>query len=129
MLNDPLADAMSAIKNAEQKGKRECIIKPASKLIGGVLKVLKEEGYIREFEFIEDGKAGTFKVTLNGVINDCGVIKPRYPVKYTELEKWESKYLPARDFGILILTTTKGIISQKKAKEDNIGGKLLVYAY
>ncbi|MCD6572337.1 MAG: 30S ribosomal protein S8 [Thermoplasmata archaeon] len=129
MLNDPLADAMSAIKNAEQKGKRECIIKPASKLIGGVLKVLKEEGYIREFEFIEDGKAGTFKVTLNGVINDCGVIKPRYPVKYTELEKWESKYLPARDFGILILTTTKGIISQKKAKEDNTGGKLLAYAY
>lgn len=129
MLNDPLADAMSAIKNAEQKGKRECIIKPASKLIGGVLKVLKEEGYIREFEFIEDGKAGVFKVTLNGVINDCGVIKPRYPVKYTELEKWESRYLPARDFGILILTTTKGIISQKKAKEDNTGGKLLAYAY
>jgi len=129
MLNDPLSDAMSAIKNAEQKGKRECIIKPASKLIGGVLKVLKEEGYIKEFEFIEDGKAGIFKVTLNGIINDCGVIKPRYPVKYTELEKWESRYLPARDFGILILTTTKGIISQKKAKKDNIGGKLLAYAY
>ncbi|MCD6109050.1 MAG: 30S ribosomal protein S8 [Thermoplasmata archaeon] len=129
MLNDPLSDAMSTIKNAEQKGKKECIIKPASKVIGGVLKVLKEEGYIKEFELIEDGKAGVFKVTLNGVINDCGVIKPRYPVKYTELEKWENRYLPARDFGILILTTTNGIISQKKAKKDNIGGKLLAYAY
>ncbi|HDM25138.1 30S ribosomal protein S8 [Euryarchaeota archaeon ex4484_162] len=129
MLNDPLSDAMSTIKNAEQKGKKECIIKPASKVIGGVLKVLKEEGYIKEFELIEDGKAGVFKVTLNGVINDCGVIKPRYPVKYIELEKWENRYLPARDFGILILTTTNGIISQKKAKKDNIGGKLLAYAY
>jgi small subunit ribosomal protein S8 len=129
MLNDPLADALSSIKNAELKGKRTCLIKPSSKLVGGVLKVLKEEGYIKEFEYIDDGKAGIFKVTLSGAINNCGVIKPRYPVKYTELEKWENRYLPARDFGILILTTTNGVISQKKAKENNIGGKLLAYVY
>lgn len=129
MLNDPLANALSSIKNAELKGKSTCIIQPSSKLIGGVLKLLKEKGYIGEFEYIDDGKAGIFKVELTGNINDCGVIKPRYPIKKDELEKWESRYLPAQHFGLLILTTTKGIISQDEARKNSIGGKLLAYVY
>ena len=95
MLNDPLANALSLIKNAESKGKGTCIIKPSSKLIGGVLNLLKVKGYISEFEYIEDEKAGIFQVKLTGNINNCGVIKPRYPIKREDLEKWESRYLPA----------------------------------
>ncbi len=129
MLNDPLANALSLIKNAEMKGKGRCTIQPSSKLIGGVLNILKEKGYINEFEYIDDGKAGVFEVRLKGNINDCGVIKPRYPIKRDELEKWESRYLPAQHFGILILTTTQGIISQNDAKKNGIGGKLLAYVY
>ena len=129
MLNDPLANALSLIKNAETKGKGLCHIQPSSKLIGGVLNLLKEKGYISEFEFKEDGKAGYFQVKLIGNINNCGVIKPRYPVKREDLEKWESRYLPARDFGLLILTTTKGIISHTEAKEKGVGGKVLAYIY
>jgi len=129
MLNDPLADALSLIKNAEVKGKGICTIQPSSKLIGGVLNLLKEKGYIAEFEYIDDGKSGIFQVKLLGHINDCGVIKPRYPVKREELEKWESRYLPARGFGLLILTTTMGIVSHAEAKKNGIGGKLLAYIY
>ena len=129
MLNDPLADALSLMKNAEIKGKGTCNVQPSSKLIGGVLNLLKEKGYIGEFEYIEDGKAGIFHVKLLGNINNCGVIKPRYPVKRENLEKWESRYLPARDFGILILTTTQGIVSHTEAKKIGIGGKLLAYVY
>ncbi len=129
MLNDPLANALSLIKNAEIKGKGTCIIQPSSKLIGGVLNLLKEKGYIGEFEYVEDGKAGVFQVRLTGNINNCGVIKPRYPVKRDNLEKWESRYLPARDFGLLILTTTQGIISHNEAKKSGIGGKVLAYVY
>ena len=129
MLNDPLANALSLIKNAESKGKGTCIINPSSKLIGGVLNLLKEKGYISEFEYIEDEKAGIFQVKLIGNINNCGVIKPRYPIKREDLEKWESRYLPARDFGILILTTTKGILSQDEAKKNGVGGKVLAYVY
>jgi len=129
MLNDPLADALSLMKNAEIKGKGTCNIQPSSKLIGGVLNLLKEKGYIGEFERIDDGKAGIFQVKLLGNINNCGVIKPRYPVKREELEKWESRYLPARDFGILILTTTQGIVTHNEAKKIGIGGKLLAYVY
>lgn len=129
MMNDPLANALSLIKNAEIKGKGTCLIQPSSKLIGGVLNLLKEKGYIKEFEFIKDQKAGYFHVELIGNINNCGVIKPRYPVKREDLEKWESRYLPARDFGLLILTTTKGIISQTEAKENGLGGKVLAFVY
>jgi small subunit ribosomal protein S8 len=66
---------------------------------------------------------------LEGRINNCGVIKPRYSVQKTELEKWESRYLPAQDFGVLILTTTAGVVSHMKAKELGVGGKLLAYVY
>ncbi len=129
MLNDPLANALSLIKNAEIKGKGTCTIQPSSKLIGGVLNLLKEKGYIGEFEYIQDGRAGVFQVKLKGNINNCGVIKPRYPIKRNDLEKWESRYLPARDFGILILTTTQGIVSHNEAKKSGIGGKVLAYVY
>jgi len=129
MLNDPLANALSMIKNAELRGKGTCQIQPSSKLIGGVLNLLKEKGYIGEFEYIDNGKAGIFQVKLTGAINNCGVIKPRYPIKRDDLEKWESRYLPAQHFGLLILTTTKGIISHEEAKQQGIGGKVLAYVY
>ncbi len=129
MLNDPLANALSLMRNAEIKGKGMCAIQPSSKLIGGVLSLLKEKGYIGEFKYIDDGKAGMFEVKLRGNINNCGVIKPRYPIKREELEKWESRYLPAQNFGLLILTTTEGIISHEEAKKTGIGGKLLAYVY
>ena len=129
MLNDPLANALSLMKNAENKGKGACTIQPSSKLIGGVLNLLKDKGYISEFEFVDDGKAGVFQVKLKGNINNCGVIKPRYPIKRDELDKWESRYLPAQHFGLIILTTTKGIVSQDEAKQNGVGGKLLAYIY
>ena len=129
MLNDPLANALSAMKNAEIKGKGIVSIQPSSRLIGGVLDLLKQKDYIGEFEKIDDGKAGIFQVQLKGNINNCGVIKPRYPIKKDELDKWESRYLPAQHFGLLILTTTEGILSQDEAKKNGIGGKLLAYIY
>lgn len=129
MLHDPLNDAMTALKNAETSGKKECILRPASKLVGRVLKVLQEHDYISQFEYIDDGRGGVYKAVLKGNINDCGVIKPRFAVGRKELERWEARYLPAQDFGVLILTTTAGVISQTKAKEMGIGGKLLAYVY
>lgn len=129
MLQDPLNDAMATIRNAETAGKAECYIRPASKLIGRVLKVMQEHEYIRSFELIEDGRGNVYRVTLVGSINNCGVIKPRFAVKRTDLEKFEARYLPAQDFGVLILTTTEGVISQTKAKQIGVGGKLLAYVY
>lgn len=128
MLQDSLADALAAMKNAERVGKSECVIR-ASKTIKEVLKILQGKSYIGSFEFIDDGKSGKFKIELQGKIMDCNVVKPRSSVKIDEIEKWEKRWLPAKGFGILILTTPKGIIDHNKAKELNTGGKLLAYCY
>jgi len=125
---DNLADALVAIKNAERVGKKECVT-PASKLIKNVLKILQAKDYIGSFEFIDDGKSGKFRIELKGKIIDCNAIKPRFSVRLDEFEKFEKRFLPARDIGILILSTPKGIIDHKKAKELKTGGKLLAYCY
>ena len=129
MLLDPLNDAMSAIRNAEVAGKGECMVRPASKLVGHVLAVMQESGYIGGVERVEDGRGGIFRVRLKGTINECGVIKPRFSVRRTDLDKWEARYLPAQDFGVLILTTTAGVVGHARAKELGVGGKLLAYVF
>lgn len=129
MQHDPLSDAMTLIKNAELTGHAACTIQPSSKLIGHVLKVMQEYGYIGNFEYVEDNRAGIFQVQLIGNINRCGAIKPRYSARRNELDKFEARFLPAQDFGVLILTTTKGVLSHRQAKEEGVGGKLLAYVY
>ncbi len=126
---DTIADALVAIKNSEAAAKKQCIIRPASKLLGEILKVMQQNGYIDSFEFIDDGRDGTYKVELLGKINNTRAIKPRYAVKKNEFEKYEKRYLPARDIGILIVTTPKGVLTQKKAREKGVGGRLVAFVY
>jgi small subunit ribosomal protein S8 len=129
MLNDALANALSKILNAEKLGKESCLIKPISNVIKEVLKIMNENNYIGEFKEIDDGKGGLIKINLLGKINKCGVIKPRYPVKKDEFEKFEKRYLPAKDFGIILVSTTKGIVVHNQAKKEESGGILLAYCY
>jgi small subunit ribosomal protein S8 len=128
MRHDILSDVMSNIKNAEHVGKKQCVT-PASNLVKGVLRLMQKHGYISVFEFIDDKRAGKFRIELKNKVNDCGVIKPRYSVKKGDFEKWEKRFLPARGFGILILSTTTGVITHEEAKKNGIGGKLLAYVY
>lgn len=125
---DLLADALSAMKNAERVGKKEVEVK-ASKLIGNILKIMKENGYIKNFKFIPQKGGNKFKIALHGKIIDCNVIKPRFSVKRDEFEKWEKRFLPAADVGTIILTTPKGVMGHNQAKKVGTGGKLLCYVY
>ena len=129
MLNDPLANVMSLILNNELIGKSECMIKPVSGIIKELLKVMKENNYIGDFKETEDSRGNYIKLILVGTINKCGVIKPRYSVRNNEFEKFERRYLPAKDLGILFVSTTKGIMTHYDAKSRKIGGKLLAYCY
>jgi small subunit ribosomal protein S8 len=126
---DALANGLTTIINNEMRNKRECVISPASKLLGKVLRVMQLNGYIGEFEFIDDGRFGKFKVQLLGRINKCGAIKPHFPVKVDEFEEWEKKFLPSREVGLLIISTSKGMLSHKDAKEKGIGGRLVAFIY
>ncbi len=126
---DTLSNGLTTIINNEMRNKRECIISPASKLLGRVLRIMQLNGFVGEFEFIDDGRSGKFKVQLLGRINKCGAIRPRFPVKFEEFETWEKKFLPSRDVGIMVVSTSNGVISHREAEEKNIGGRLLAFVY
>ncbi len=126
---DTLSNGLTTLMNNEFRNKTSCVISPASKLLGHVLRVLQLGGYVGEFEFIEDGRSGKFRVQLLGRINKCGAVKPRYSVKTDAFENWEKTFLPAREMGLLIVSTSSGVISHKEAKQKSVGGKLLAFVY
>ncbi len=129
MNNDPLANALSKILNAEKIGKRDCELTPSSKVLTKILDIMQANNYIEKYEVVNNGKGGLVKVNLNGRINNCCVIKPRLPVQKDNYEKYEKRHLPAKDFGVIIVTTPKGIMTQNEAKEKGLGGALLAYVY
>lgn len=129
MLNDSLADVMSLILNNEMIGKQECILKPVSKIIKEVLRVMKENGYVGDFKEVQDSRGNYILLSLVGSINKCGVIKPRYSVKSNEFEKFERRYLPAKDLGVLFVSTPKGVLTHYDAKSKKTGGRILAYCY
>jgi len=129
MLNDTLANALSKIMNAERLGKDSCLIKPISKVIKNVLQIMQDNQYIGEFKEIEDGKGNHIKVNLIGKINKCGAVKPRYSVTLETYEKFEKRFLPAKDFGILVIATPVGMVIHNQAKEKKTGGRILAYCY
>ena len=129
MLNDTLANALSAILNAEKIGKPTTEVKPTSKIIEKALEIINKKGYIGSFEKKEEIGGQKLTINLIGKINRCGAVKPRYTIKLEEIEKFEKRFLPAKDFGILILSTSQGIITNEEARKKKIGGKLLAYCY
>jgi small subunit ribosomal protein S8 len=129
VMNDTLSAALSNVLNHENLGRKECAIRPVSILIKTVLDVLKHNNYLGSYQFVQDSKGGMLKLNLLGNINKCGSIKPRYNVKVESYEKFEKRYLPAKNFGILIVSTTKGVMTHTQAKEEGLGGKLLAYCY
>ncbi len=128
-MNDTLAIALSNIMSAEKNGKGSCRIKPFSKLIEQVLKLMQDNHYIGDFKVVEDGKGKLVVVQLLGAVNKCGVIKPRFSVKKDAFEKYEKRYLPAKDFGLIIVSTSQGVMDMNEAKQKGLGGKLIAYVY
>jgi|TARA_B100001964_G_scaffold244189_1_gene324665 small subunit ribosomal protein S8 len=126
---DPLGDAMSNLKNNENVGNSKVMIKPASKLTSKVLDVMHVQGYIGKYQTMEDGRGGKIEVKLIGKINKCGVIRPRLSVGKNNYENYEKRFLPARNFGILVVSTSLGVMTHDEAREKGVGGKLLAYVY
>ncbi|MFH1439901.1 MAG: 30S ribosomal protein S8 [Candidatus Woesearchaeota archaeon] len=129
VLNDILANVYSHILNCERLGKKLCIVKPVSKMIKINLNILHDEGFIGVFKEIEDNKGGMLEINLLSNINKCGVIKPRYAVTKDNFDKFEKRFLPSRNVGILIMSTSKGLMTHNEAKKKGIGGRLVAYCY
>ena len=124
-----IANLFTTLFNTEDRRKNNCIVIPTSKLAMEVLKTLKNEGYIGDFEHIDDKRGGKFKIQLLAKITKCGAITPRFKVKKDEYNTWEQQFLPAYNRGILLVTTNQGVMSHKEAVNKNIGGFLIGYVY
>lgn len=128
-LNDTLSNTLSKIRNAEKIGRKECLISPVSKIIKKVLELMNENHYIGDFEEVKSAQGSFIKINLIGKINKCGTIKPRFSVSKKGFEKFEKRYLIAKGFGMIFVSTSQGIMTHEDAKKKGIGGKLIAYIY
>lgn len=110
-------------------GKRQVLVRPASKVTIKFLEVMMSNGYIGEFEIIDDHRSGKIVIDLLGRVNKCGVISPRFDVGLDEMERWIVNLMPSRQFGHIVLTTSLGIMDHEEARKRGTGGKVLGFFY
>jgi len=127
VVRDWLASLLNDIMNCKRAGKSETSIAISSKLLLEVLKILKREGYVVDYKE-EKEKFNKIKIKL-GKINECKAIKPRFFVRKNEFMNYVRRFLPARGVGILIVSTSKGLMTHVEAIEKGIGGSLLAYCF
>ena len=125
---DRFSDAINTIKTCERIGRAECKLY-STKMIKEVLDIMQKSGYIKMYSEYSERYMKKLDVKLSNNINGIGVIKPRYAVSKDNLQKYEETYIPSKDFGILILSTPEGIMTNQEAKSKGIGGRLLAYVY
>ncbi|KAJ9463180.1 40S ribosomal protein S15Aa [Diplonema papillatum] len=124
-----LADALKSMANASRKGKRQVLLRPCSKVLIKFLTVMQKHGYISEFEIIDDHRSGKVVVELNGRLNKCGVVSPRYNIVLSGIEDFTTYLLPSRQFGFVVMTTSLGIMDHEEARRKHTGGKVLGFFY
>ncbi len=127
-MTDRLADSINIIKVHELIGREECTVH-STKLTKAVFAVMQKEGYIRGYKEFAVRHAKMLHVSLAKKINDIGVIKPRFSIGSSDIQKYESRYIPSKDFGMLVISTSQGVLTSREVKERRIGGKLLAYVY
>ncbi len=127
MSQDIVADGLNRIMNAKRVGKTKVEITRTSKVLVNLLKIMKKKGHI-DYEISGTDKKPTVIVTFIK-LNYCKAIKPRYNVGVEDINKYLRRFLPSRNFGTLIVSTNKGLLTQEEAYENKIGGSLIAYFY
>lgn len=126
MSQDIVADALNMIRNAKKARKEVVIVKRFSNLLIEILKIMKQKEIIKKYKI--NAKNKSIEITL-GNISECRSVKPRYTVTKDQIEKYRRRFLPARDIGTLIISTSKGLMTHEEAYKENAGGCLIAYFY
>jgi len=130
MYSDPIADFLTRIRNA-QKARHRIVSLPSSKIKVGIANVLKDQGYILNYKFVEDNKQGILKVALKyDPITKQPAISRLERVSRPGLRRYTNVDEMPRvmnGLGIAILTTSNGILTDKEARAQNVGGEVLCY--
>jgi small subunit ribosomal protein S8 len=128
MKNDIISDALNNIMNAKKVEKQEVKINKISNFLVNLFQMMKDQKYI-DFEIKQDEKGKKFAIVQIQKLNVCRTIKPRYSVTTERIEKYLRRYLPSRNFGTVVVSTNKGLMTQDEAYKNNLGGSLIAYFY
>ncbi len=124
MSRDIIADALNQIMNAKKAGKKSVKVARHSKVLISILAIGKLREYIKSYKV--EGNELTIEF---GKLNFCKAVKPRYLVKARDIEKYVRRYLPARGMGVVLVSTSQGLMTHQTAQEKNIGGSIIAYFY
>ena len=130
-ISDVIADMLTRIRNAND-AKHESVDIPASNLKKSIAEILLEEGYIKSYEIVDDGKQGMIHITLKYGANKEKVISGLQRVSKPGLRVYAGRdELPRvlKGLGIAIVSTSKGIMTDKKARAEKIGGEVLAFVW
>ena len=131
VMTDPIADMLTRIRNANQM-KHLTVLVPASKIKLEILKVIKEEGYIEDAEFVEDGKQGTIKVTVKYTDKKERVIKGITRISKPGLRVYaKSTEMPKvlNGLGIAVVSTSNGVMTDREPRQKHLGGEVIAYIW
>ncbi|HAA01702.1 MAG: 30S ribosomal protein S8 [Flavobacteriales bacterium] len=132
MVTDPIADYLTRVRNAI-KANHKVVEIPASNLKKSMTKILFEKGYILNFKFEDDNKQGTIKIALKyHPVTKTSAIRKLERISRPGLRKYTgSDSLPRvlNGLGIAILSTSKGLMTDKEARKENVGGEVLCFVY
>ena len=130
-ITDPIADMLTRIRNANS-AKHETVDVPVSNMKKAIAQILLEEGYIKSYEIIDDGKQGMIHITLKYGANKEKVISGLQRVSKPGFRVYAGRdELPRvlKGLGIAIVSTSKGIMTDKKARAEKIGGEVLAFVW
>ena len=130
-ITDPVADMLTRIRNASS-AKHETVDVPASNLKKAIAQILLEEGYIKSFELVDNGNQGMIHITLKYLAKKQAVISGLRRVSKPGLRVYAgAEELPKvlKGLGIAIVSTSKGVMTDKKARENHIGGEVLAFVW
>ena len=130
-ITDPIADMLTRIRNANS-AKHDTVDVPASNMKKAIAQILLEEGYIKNFQLIDDGTQGVIRITLKYGADKEKVISGLRRVSKPGLRVYAgADELPKvlRGLGIAIVSTSKGIMTDKKAREAHVGGEVLAFVW
>ena len=130
-MSDVIADMLTRIRNASN-AKHATVDVPASNMKKAIAEILTEEGYVKSYQFIDDGKQGTIRITLKYLAGKQKVIRGIRRVSKPGLRIYAScEDMPSvmNGLGIAIVSTSKGIMTGKKAKALNVGGEVLAFVW
>lgn len=131
-MTDPIADYLTRLRNAIKANHRVVEV-PASNLKKELTKILLDKGYILNYKFEEEGPQGTIKIALKyDPVNKVNAIKKLVRISAPGLRKYTGhKDLPRvlNGLGVAIISTSKGVMTDKEAREQNVGGEVLCYVY